>query len=613
MKPQPYISAGARVTYHGLLGTVLETPKPGEDVLLELDDDDCITSAPAKDLLPLKNIHEVDKGKLLTTYSKSEWAKAEERAAMCRMIACSTKIPRAIEAAARELGICSKTMGRWWEIYCNDARTSVLIDKKPGRKSGSRALDVRQEELIDASAKTLYLIDRKPKLSALIEAVKCRCHLENIASPSDSTIRRRMLELDKSYVVKRRHGHKRYCDKYQPVPGHLGALRKMQIVEIDHTLADIILVSDDEYRLPIGRPWVTLAICTKTKMIVGTYVSLEAPSSISLAMCVLSMLVPKDQIVSYLGFELLTVWPGSSPSEEISTDNGKEFHGISLQRGCAQYGMSLRFRPVRTPRWGGTIERLIDTMMGRLTLLPGATQRDVRERDNKKVEAQACMTLNEFAQWFYTEITTHYHQTVHRALGVTPIQKWKELSADEPPREEWSERQIIQCFVHFLPSKEHPITRTGIQHEGLQYWADGLIPYVADERLYDIRYDPRDIRRVYFVTKEGEVIIVPCVEEKPAISFDEWKRVRRDDRARGEASVDWLVRTTGHEENCLLVASCTAKQKKARRNANKQRERRKEVEKLATLTPDSGPQAPPPQPENCVFVPRSLETMRIEP
>lgn len=611
MKPQPYICAGARVTYQGLLGTVLEDPKPGESALVELDGDDCICSIPSHELLPLADIHEIDKGKLLTAYSKIEWESADTFATMCRMIACSTKTSRAIAAAAQEIGVCYKTMARRYEDFCVDPRTSALVNKKPGRKPGSRALEQRQEFVIDASLKAVYLIDQKPKLSALIEAVKCRCYLENISPPSESTIRRRMLDLDKSYVVKRRHGHKRYCDKYQPVPGNLGALRKMQIVEIDHTLGDIILVSDDEYRLPIGRPWITFAICTKTKMIVGVYVSLDAPSSISLAMCMLSMLIPKEQIVRYLGFELLTVWPGNSPSEEISTDNGKEFHGISLQRGCAQYGMSLRFRPVRTPRWGGTIERLIGTMMGRLTLLPGATQRDVRERDNKKVEAQACMTMREFTQWLYTEITAHYHQTVHRALGVTPLCKWDELSSGEPPQQEWSERQILQCFVHFLPSKEHPITRTGIHHEGLQYWADGLIPYVADERIYDIRYDPRDIRRVYFVTPEGEVIIVPCVEEKPGISFDEWKRVKNDDRARGADSVDWLTRATGHEENCVLVAGCTAKQKKARRNANKQRERRIEVERVASLIPDQHPQTPPPQPEDCVFVPRPLESMRI--
>ncbi|WP_454740503.1 hypothetical protein [Cupriavidus necator] len=41
-------------------------------------------------------------------------------------------------------------------------------------------------------------------------------------------------------------------------PGHFAARHPLDIVQIDHTLADIILV-DEAYRHTIGRPWLTLA------------------------------------------------------------------------------------------------------------------------------------------------------------------------------------------------------------------------------------------------------------------------------------------------------------------------------------------------------------------
>lgn len=46
---------------------------------------------------------------------------------------------------------------------------------------------------------------------------------------------------------------------------------RMDLLQIDHTPVDVIVV-DQEKRLPIGRPWLTLAIAVKTRMILaGTY------------------------------------------------------------------------------------------------------------------------------------------------------------------------------------------------------------------------------------------------------------------------------------------------------------------------------------------------------
>jgi putative transposase len=58
----------------------------------------------------------------------------------------------------------------------------------------------------------------------------------------------------------------------------------LEVVQIDHTPVDVIVV-DEAHRLPIGGPWLTLAIDVATRVVVGFYVSLEAPSSTSVALC----------------------------------------------------------------------------------------------------------------------------------------------------------------------------------------------------------------------------------------------------------------------------------------------------------------------------------------
>jgi putative transposase len=74
-------------------------------------------------------------------------------------------------------------------------------------------------------------------------------------------------------------------------------------------------------------------------------------------------------------------------------DNGSEFHGEALTRGCAEYGIALTYRPVARPRFGAHIERLIGTMMGRIHLLPGSTESSPTARGSYQSENEAKLTL----------------------------------------------------------------------------------------------------------------------------------------------------------------------------------------------------------------------------
>jgi hypothetical protein len=57
-------------------------------------------------------------------------------------------------------------------------------------------------------------------------------------------------------IVSRRYGPKAARDQYAPA---IGALEATWLVQIDHTLVDVIVV-DSVTRAPIQRPWLTLAL-----------------------------------------------------------------------------------------------------------------------------------------------------------------------------------------------------------------------------------------------------------------------------------------------------------------------------------------------------------------
>jgi putative transposase len=78
------------------------------------------------------------------------------------------------------------------------------------------------------------------------------------------------------------------------------------VVQIDHTLVDVVIV-DELKRLPLGRPWLTLAIDVASRMVTGFYLSLDAPSTLSVALALTQAVLPKDLWLCDRELEL--AWP----------------------------------------------------------------------------------------------------------------------------------------------------------------------------------------------------------------------------------------------------------------------------------------------------------------
>src|ERR1700736_4618452 len=110
-------------------------------------------------------------------------------------------------------------------------------------------------------------------------------------------------------------------------------------------------------------------------------------------------------------------WPVHGVFTRLHLDNAKEFRCEALRRGCEQYGISIDYRPVRTPHYGGHIERLIGTMMGKVHLLPGTTFSNVQAKGDTNPEKTAAMTIEELEQWLAYAIAGEYHGAEHRALA----------------------------------------------------------------------------------------------------------------------------------------------------------------------------------------------------
>lgn len=369
--------------------------------------------------------------------------------------------------------------------------------------------------------------------------------------------------IDARTLLAKREGAKTANDKLRPVIGQLTVERALACVQVDHTKVDVIVV-DDDARLPIQRPWLTLLIDVATRMVTGYYLSLEHPSATSIALAIQHSVLPKEEWLEARG--ITAPWPVFGLPGMLHMDNGRDFHSKPLKRGAQEYGIALHYRPKKTPHFGGHIERLIGTMMGEIHLLPGTTFSNVEDRGEYESERHATMTLKELDQWLAIQIVGKYHNQVHRSLGRPPLAVWNERAGDPCMvfRHPSDKRHF---FCDFLPFAERKVRRDGIHLFGIRYWDNVLSLWVGHEhRNFAIRYDPRDLSSIFVQSPDGAYWTVRYADlGRPPITLWEYRHARKRLIEQGRGEVNERILFEAIEAQRALVCEASSKSKAARR------------------------------------------------
>lgn len=274
--------------------------------------------------------------------------------------------------------------------------TSSLVSRPSGTRNGTNRLSTDVDVVIAEAIQGFYKSDQKPNTNQLYKEVERRCRLRNLRVPAWRTIRRRIDAMDPAEITAGREGAKVARGKFKPVPGRYHAERAFEVVQIDHTLVDVIVV-DRQSRQPLQRPWLTLAIDVASRMVAGFYLTLEPPSVLTVSLAIQHLVLPKEDLLADL--DIKADWPAAGLPETIHIDNAKEFRSRALKRGAEEHGIALKHRPVAVPHYGGHIERLIGTMMGAVHLLPGTTFSNIQDRGDYDSAVHATMTLDELERW----------------------------------------------------------------------------------------------------------------------------------------------------------------------------------------------------------------------
>ena len=452
--------------------------------------------------------------------SNAEWEIAEVRSEIFRGIVTADNTRERSHLVARaldELSVSRATFYRLLARFRTSEVTSAVLPEQSGRKRGSRFLDKRREAIIAREITSFYLKPERPRISQLVERVHGLCHREGLALPDWRTIRARVRQLDAGLVARRRQDPAA-ISATKAVPGELVTSRPLEIVQIDHTKVDVIVVEATS-RMAMARPWLTLAIDVHTRMVVGAYLALHEPSAVSVGVCLLNAVFPKQEFLEARALDL--PWPTMGLPATILVDNGADFRSRAFIRGCREHGIKLDWRPPGTPHYGGHIERLIGTQMNALHVLPGSTGSSLADRPANDPQAGAALTMRELERWLLLEILGKYHQKIHSSLHRPPIAVWREQTASTPAR---LPHDRLNFWVSLLPEKPRLLRRDGIHLFGIRYWAPALAQDVGRvEGKLTVRYDPRDLSHIFVRRPNGHFVEARYRElSHPAISL--WER-----------------------------------------------------------------------------------------
>lgn len=506
-----------------------------------------------------------------------------EREAIIRPLAEQLRLSHAIiDDAAKQLHLSRVALYRLLRRYRERPQTSSLLPWTRGRHCNSRFLSKDREALIATCIRGFYLVQERPSLAALFQEVR-RCFAEHqLATPNYRTVVKRVAAIDPHLAMTKREGAKAARDKFGPVGvSRLRPERLMEVLQIDHTPVDVIVV-DQEQRRPIGRPWLTLAIDVTSRSIAGFSVSLENPSALSVSLVLSHAVLPKETWLADRELHTLD-WPMGGLPTSIHVDNAKEFHSEALTRGCQEYGIAIDYREPGLPHFGGHVERMIGTMMGAVHLLPGTTFSNVAKKGTYDSEGRAVLTLPELERWLALQIAGVYHLTVHSALGKTPFAAWQE-GLEERKQSLRHPTDADEFFLDFLPAVPRIIQRDGIHFHNLCYWSSVLSPWAG--RLKQpllVKYDPRNLACVYVRDPSGKHWPIPYADLRlPPIALWELEAARRLLQKDG---------TSGRRQDAVFAA--VLQQRRLVNEATKHSQQRRRQERTP-LQPKTSPAIPVP-------------------
>lgn len=467
------------------------------------------------------------------------------------------------------------------------------------KDAGQRRLKPEVIEIIREKLQKHRYIPTPKTLPRILDLINGECRKKELPEISLPTLQSFDRETTFKQKLEAQGRKKKVKDLFRPKIDHLpNNDYPLAIIQVDHTPLQICLV-DEEDRMPIGDPWLTLVIDTYSRMVLGFFLTFDAPSTLSTGMALAQAFLPKEEYLRSVGVE--GEWPCWGFPDIVIVDNAAELNGQMMHGARKMYRFTLRDRPVGAPNFGGHVESAFKTFMHEFKSVPGTKFSNPVERGEYDSEGRAIFTIAEFEAFFTEFLVNDYHLREHTGHGMNksvPLLKWKQgiLEGDKMPPTGIPDRPAdpLSLRISLMPVDKRVIDKGTVRLNNRRYHnrqlvliGDKVAPnQPREQREFEIRYDPRNLSVVWLYDEGAKKYV-----ELDSLDLDMRPISLWEDRAIRKRRGD-IAGQFGDQRYGSLLKREEMKDSAAR----KTKQKRLEAEKAKQRAEKAIVQPPPPKP-----------------
>ncbi|MFH0265457.1 Mu transposase C-terminal domain-containing protein [Vibrio rumoiensis] len=415
-----------------------------------------------------------------------------------------------------------RALVNWKKAYYESGESiHALIPRHKGK--GNREKKNDSEKYVLKAINEKYLIKERVRISETYAYYRSLVMVANksivsggIQVLSKRTFYNRVQALPPYEVDLARYG-KRYADKkYRSTGQQIPATMPMEYVEIDHTPVPVILI-DDELKVPLGRPYLTILYDRYSKCIVGFSINFKEPSYDSVRKAILNAVLEKDWVKEKYP-AITNPWLCHGKIQNLVVDNGAEFWSESLEDALRPLVSNIIYAQAGKPWRKSGVEKIFDQLnKGLVDKIPGKTFARIEQLKDYNPKLDAVVSVSTFLELMHKWIIDIYHQSPDARERAIPALMWKE-SLFRPVAYKGHEKE--QLKVELGPVHHRTIGLGGIRLYNMRYESKELIEYRKKNALDNsgklyvkTKTDPMDLSYIYvYLENESRYIKVPVVD-----------------------------------------------------------------------------------------------------
>ncbi|HHG3505912.1 TPA: integrase, partial [Vibrio parahaemolyticus] len=195
------------------------------------------------------------------------------------------------------------TIYRWWLKFSqSDYNPICLAPDLKGRGNRKskvpKVVDAVMEQAVEG-----VISGRKINISSAHRRVRRKVRQYNLKHgtkykyPKYESLRKRVKKKTPFEVLVAKKGERVAKREFRRMGKKILTSYALERVEVDHTVLDLFVVHE-EYRIPLGRPYLTQLVDCYSKAVVGFYLGFEPPSYVSVSLALKNAIQRKELLLS---------------------------------------------------------------------------------------------------------------------------------------------------------------------------------------------------------------------------------------------------------------------------------------------------------------------------